>query len=85
MVPSDYICCALANLMWNEPHDDLILGMTVAGLVVRNRVLAGWEDGQWLRLIEKHDSFNMPDEGTPARVMKLGNPHHDPLSRSRPL
>ena len=81
VVPSDYLICQLANTMWSESHDDGVLGMTVCGLIIRNRMLAGWEDGQWLRLIEKHDSFNMPDEGTPPRVMKLGDPHHDPLFR----
>jgi len=80
MVPSDYTVSALATLMWNESHDDLLLGMTVCGLIVRNRVMAGWEDGQWLRLIEKHDMYNFPADKT-KRVMKLGNPHHDNMFR----
>jgi len=80
MVPSDYVVSALATLMFNESHEDLLLGMTVCGLVVRNRVVAGWEDGQWLRLIEKHDQFHFPVDKTP-RVMKLGNPHHDQIFR----
>lgn len=79
MVPSDYIISQLANLMWNESHEDLLLGMTVCGLVVRNRMLAGWEDGQWLRLIEKHDFWNFDD--APPRVLKLGDPQHDQLFR----
>ena len=79
MVPSDYVVCQLANLMWNENQDDLLLGMTVCGLVVRNRVIAGWEDGQWLRLIEKHDSYRF--DGAAPRVMRLGDPHHDQLFR----
>lgn len=79
MVPSDYIVSALATLMWNESHDDLLLGMKVCGLIVRNRMLAGWEDGQWLRLIEKHDFWNFDDK--PARVLKLGDPHNNQLFR----
>lgn len=79
MVPSDYVVCQLANLMWNESHDDLLLGMTVCGLIVRNRMLAGWEDGQWLRLIQKHDSYNMT--GAAPRVLKMGDPHHDQVFR----
>lgn len=75
MVPSDYVVSALATLMWNESHDDAMLGMLVCGLVVRNRVMAGWESGQWLTIIEKHDQFNF-SKGAP-RVLKLGNPHHD--------
>lgn len=78
MVPSDYVISALATLMYNESHDDLLLGMTLCGLIVRNRVVAGWEDGQWLRLIQKHDSFHFPADKTP-RHLKFGDPHHDPL------
>lgn len=79
MVPSDYVVSALATLMWNESHDDLLLGMQVCGLIVRNRMLAGWEDGQWLRLIEKHDFWRFDDQ--PARVLKLGDPHNNQLFR----
>lgn len=79
MVPSDYVVSALSTLMWNESHDDLLLGMQVCGLIVRNRMLAGWEDGQWLRLIEKHDFWRFDDQ--PARVLKLGDPHNNQLFR----
>jgi hypothetical protein len=78
MVPSDYVVSALATLMFNEPQDDLLLGMTTCGLIVRNRVVAGWEDGSWLRLIQKHDSFHFPADKSP-RFLKLGDPHHDML------
>lgn len=79
MVASDYCVSALSTLMWNESHEDLLLGMTLCGLVVRNRVLAGWEDGQWLRLIAKHDIYQM--NGAAPRVLKLGDPIHDQLFR----
>jgi len=80
MVPSDYVVSALATLMWNESHDDLLLGMTMCGLIVRNRVNAGWEDGQWLRLIERHDQYHFRDDKNP-RILKLGNPHNDMMFR----
>ena len=79
MVPSDYVVSALATLMYNESHEDLLLGMTVCGLIVRNRMIAGWEDGQWLRLIQKHDSWHFAN--AEPRVLKLGDPHHDQLFR----
>ena len=79
MVPSDYVVSALATLMWNEPHDDALLGMLLCGLIVRNRVLAGWEDGQWLRLIESHDKYHF--RTGEKRILKLGNPHHDAMFR----
>ncbi len=79
MVPSDYVVSALATLMWNESHEDLLLGMKVCGLVVRNRMLAGWEDGQWMRLIEKHDFWHFDEK--PPRVLKLGDPHNNQLFR----
>ena len=80
MVPSDYVISALETLMYNETHEDLLLGMTVCGLIVRNRVLAGWENGQWLRLIIQHDQYHFPEDNSP-RVMKLGDPHNDQIFR----
>ena len=80
MVPSDYCISALATLMWNESHEDKILGMQVCGLIVRNRVLAGWESGQWLTLISNHDKYHLRGDSEP-RVMKLGDPHHDDMFR----
>jgi hypothetical protein len=80
MTPSDYVVSQLANLMWNESHEDLLLGMTTCGLIVRNRMLAGWENGQWLRLIAQHDTYNFPVDKA-ARVLKLGDPHNDQLFR----
>jgi hypothetical protein len=79
MIPSDYVVSQLATLMWNESHDDLLLGMTVCGLIVRNRMLAGWENGQWLKLIEKHDFWHF--DNSPARVLKFGDPHNNQLFR----
>jgi hypothetical protein len=78
MQASDYVISQLATLMFNESHEDLLLGMTLCGLVVRNRMVAGWEDGSWLRLMQKHDSFHFPADKTP-RALKLGDPHHDML------
>src|SRR5208282_5453653 len=78
MLASDYIVSQLCTLMYNESHEDVLLGMTVCGLIVRNRMVAGWEDGSWLRLIQKHDSFHFPADKTP-RALKLGDPHHDQL------
>jgi hypothetical protein len=80
LVPSDFTVSCLATLMWNESHEDKILGMQVCGLIVRNRVLAGWENGQWLTLIANHDKYHFPKEAT-TRVMKLGDPHHDSTFR----
>ncbi len=78
MLASEYTISQLATLMFNESHEDLLLGMTLAGLIVRNRMVAGWEDGSWLRLIQKHDSYHFPADKTP-RALKLGDPHHDQL------
>ena len=79
MIPSDYVVSALATLMWNESHEDLLLGMKVCGLVVRNRMLAGWENGQWLKLIEKHDFWRFDNK--PPRVMTYGDPHNNQMFR----
>lgn len=81
MVPSDYVKSQIATLMFNESHDDLIIGMTAAGLVLRNRVQAGWEGGNWLKLIETFDKYHFYPDAVEPRVMKLGNPYGDDLFR----
>lgn len=80
MTPGDYVKSQLATLMWNEDHADLLLGMTAAGLVVRNRVQGGWEGGDWLKLIETFDRYSASPPAQP-RVLKLGNPYKDDLFR----
>lgn len=67
MTVRDYVIAQLATLIWNEPHDDSLQGMLAAGLVVRNRVIAGWEGGDWLRLIAAHDRYaaTEPKPGKP--------------------
>jgi hypothetical protein len=76
MTPGDYVVSNLANLMYSEPEDDALLGYQACGFVVRNRVLAGWEGGDWLSVIQKHDTYSAnPPAGD--RVLRLGNPHYN--------
>lgn len=80
MVPTDYVVSCLATLMFNEPAEDALMGYTLCGLIVRNRVLAGWEGGPWLTLISKHDNFSANPPETP-RVLKFGDPQHNTVFR----
>lgn len=80
MVPTDYVVSCLATLMFNEPVEDALMGYTLCGLIVRNRVLAGWEGGNWLTLISKHDLFSANPPETP-RVLKFGDPQHNTVFR----
>ena len=47
MIASDYVISCLATLMFNHAGDDLFQGMTCCGLLIRNRVLANWENQNW--------------------------------------
>lgn len=76
MIASDYVVCALATLMYNEPKDDLFQGMIVCGLLIRNRVLAGWESQNWLSLIQNYDKYSANPPGSP-RVLLWGDPVRD--------
>lgn len=80
MVPADYVVSALATLMFNEPKDDGLPGMIACGLIVRNRVLRGWEGGQWLKLIQNHDKYSANTLDIP-RVLVFGDPSHDTIFR----
>jgi hypothetical protein len=80
MIASDYTISNLATLMANELPDDTLLGFTAAGLVLRNRVLAGWDGADWLVLNSKHDRYSANPPSVP-RVLKLGDPHRDVMFR----
>ena len=76
MIASDYVISALATLMYNEPKDDLFQGMLVCGLLIRNRVLAGWEGQNWLKLIQDYDKHSANPPAAP-RVLAWGDPVRD--------
>lgn len=48
---TDFIKSMLALAMWQEDGPDGLQGMTAVGLVVRNRVVAGWCGGDWIGVI----------------------------------
>jgi hypothetical protein len=77
VITSDVIIIYLANLMFNEPATDGVLGQRACGLVVRNRVNAGW--GDWVKMIQEHDKHSANPPKTPGdrRVMEMGDPIRD--------
>jgi hypothetical protein len=77
MLPSDYVVSALADLMWADQEDGTA-GMIARGVMVRNRVRAGWHGGDWLKNIEDFnpESFSPPIDG---RFVKLGDPYRSKL------
>jgi hypothetical protein len=76
MIASDVIVVYLANLMWNEPKEDNFLGMTACGLVVRNRILAGWDGADWIASIRNFDKYSANPPVSP-RVLEFGDPIRD--------
>lgn len=77
MITSDVIIVYLANLMFNEPAADGVMGQRAAGLVIRNRVNAGW--GDWIKMIQDHDKYSATpgwSSGAP-RTMSIGDPVRD--------
>ena len=76
MLASDVICVYLANLAWNEPKDDGVSGMTACMLVVRNRVLAGWDGADWIASIRNFDNYSANPPAVP-RALVLGDPIRD--------
>jgi len=77
IITSDVVIVYLANLMYSEPADDGVSGYRACGLVVRNRVNAGW--GDWIEMIRKHDQYS----GTPIdnKPKVLGDPIRDEMFR----
>jgi hypothetical protein len=75
MIASDYLVFALATIMWNRQGKDGFPCMTAQGLMIRNRVLAGLEGQNWMKLIQEHDKYS----GTPPESPELvwGDPIRD--------
>jgi len=59
--------------MWENQGEDLFNGMLGAGLVIRNRILAGWDANDWVSAIQKNHSYSAnPD--APVKMWTLGDP-----------
>lgn len=77
MIPSDYIVSALADVMWADQEDGT-QGMIARGVMVRNRVRAGWHGGDWIKNIQEFnpESFSAPAGG---RKVVVGDPYRSKL------
>jgi hypothetical protein len=74
MLASDYLVAALATMMFNAQGKDSFQGGTCQGFLVRNRVLAGWEGQNWIKLIQDHGKYS----GTPLPTdLVWGDPIRD--------
>jgi Cell Wall Hydrolase len=64
---ADFEKSLLALVMWRSLDSDGLQGMVAVGLVVRNRVLAGWNGGNWLAVIAATSEYSMtwPDTRDP--------------------
>jgi hypothetical protein len=80
VLASDYVIAILANAMWNERSQDSILGMTACGLVIRNRVLAGWESGDWIANIKNYPKYDA-NPATEPQIPEIGDPIRNDLFR----
>jgi hypothetical protein len=72
MIVSDVIIVYLAQLMFNEPKSEGVNGQRACGLVVRNRVNAGW--GDWIQQIREFEKYS---GSTIPRTKEMGDPIRD--------
>ena len=73
MLAADCIVVYLANTMWAEQGDDLFNGMLGCGLVIRNRILAGWDANDWVSAIQKNHLYSA-NPGEVPMMWVLGDP-----------
>ena len=77
MDSSSYIRALLATFCWNEPHEDALNGFIGAGLVISNRVRAGWSGGDWLAVLKSAPLFSyraLPLNPPPLTFGDIRNP-----------
>lgn len=66
MDPAGYEKALACLLAWREENRNGLNGMTAVLFVVRNRAKAGWEMGEWNRIIITHNQFSsisVPGDG----------------------
>jgi hypothetical protein len=70
LIQSDFVKSLLALLAWREERSNHVNGMLGVCFVVRNRVKAGWNGGDYLKNITAHNQFSsisvIGDGGTVA-------------------
>jgi len=74
MIAESYIKSVLATLMWREDRGDALQGMTACGLVVRNRVKAGWHGGDWIAVMTAHDQYSSMSVTGDSQTVIWGEP-----------
>lgn len=58
MTVADFEKALACLLAWREERSNQINGMLGVLFVVRNRAKAGWENGDWIRIISAHNQFS---------------------------
>lgn len=58
MTNDEYTKSILATLCWREDRSDALQGMVACGLVVRNRVKAGFYGGDWIQVMCAHNQYS---------------------------
>ena len=80
MTADDFIKINLATAAWRAAREHGIVAMTAAMLVVRNRVLAGWYEGDWAYCMSDFGSvLTFPDPREPnfQKVLQLADSVYD--------
>ena len=57
MLAADYIKAQLATTAWRDGGHEGINGASAVALVIRNRVRAGWFNGDWLAVLSHHQDY----------------------------
>ena len=72
---SSYIKSILLDFMWSQPHAESVNGMIAAGHMILHRVHAGWQEGNWIKVIQDAPLF----AGNELPLTTEHGDHRDPV------
>ena len=58
MTGSDFIIAQLALRAWQDGKENGINGMLAVAFTIKNRVKAGWYDGDWIEVLSNHKKWS---------------------------
>lgn len=68
MQGSAFIAAELARLAWLDANEEGLNGMMAVAFTIRNRVRAGWFNGDWISVLSNHKQYSARIEPYPSTL-----------------
>lgn len=73
MTGFEFIKAELARISWNDGNEEAVAGCLGVAFTIRNRVRAGWYNGDWIQVLSHHKEWSYRLE---SPELPLPDPRH---------